>query len=109
MLLFCYQVVIPNMDKNKTYKHLFFDLDNTLTRSRSPISENMRKTISELSEDIIIVTGAKDEQIVSQISDINCIRMGQNGNHALQGKKILWEDTLSKKARENILKQYFLN
>lgn len=79
-----------------TYKHLFFDLDNTITRSRSTIHSDLKKLLSEAEFDVIIVSGATCPQIATQVDRLPCFKLGQNGNHglALDGS-ILWEEKLS--------------
>lgn len=82
------------MNKTKKYTHLFFDLDNTLTRSRSTITKKMRERLEELSLDIIVISGARVEQIKQQLDGFECFIMGQNGNHAVFSGEELWLDVL---------------
>jgi len=91
------------MQKGKTYQRLFFDLDNTLTRSRSPIEPAMRALLASLPEDLIVVSGARAEQIQSQLDDLPCYVLAQNGNHALRGTHELWRDTLSETETAEIM------
>lgn len=83
------------MDDSKKYQHLFFDLDNTVTRSRSPISDSMKTLLEKLSKNIIIISGASVKQIMDQMGGVSCYTMGQNGNHAVHGTHTLWEDNLT--------------
>ena len=83
-----------NLNKSKKYQHLFFDLDNTLTRSRSPITPKMRERLESLTKDIVVISGAKVEQIRLQLENLECFVMGQNGNHTVFGEDELWHDTL---------------
>jgi len=82
------------MSKNQKYEHLFFDLDNTLTRSRSAITKKMKELLGSLPQDIIIISGARVEQIRDQIDGFECFVMGQNGNHTMFNNEELWHDVL---------------
>lgn len=82
------------MNKTQKYTHLFFDLDNTLTRSRSPITKKMQKRLEELPLDVVVISGARVEQIQHQLDGFECFVMGQNGNHAVFGGEDLWHDVL---------------
>ena len=85
--------------------HLFFDLDNTVTRSRSKISEAMRKTLSGSEKDIIIVSGATCEQIAWQLDGVTCFKLGQNGNHAEdKNGNLIWKELLTVEEKEEIMK-----
>ncbi len=83
------------MEQSKTYTHLFFDLDNTVTRSRSKIAPQMYELLRSLPQDIIIISGASVDQIRFQMDGVPCYLMGQNGNHAVFGAEELWCDLLS--------------
>ncbi len=77
--------------------HLFFDLDNTVTRSRSKISPELKEILSSGKHDIIIVSGAICSQIAWQVDGVPCYKLGQNGNHALTpDDAILWEERIGK-------------
>ncbi len=83
------------MTTNKKYQHLFFDLDNTITRSRSPITDEMRVRIMSMPEDIVVISGAAVPQMEQQLGDIEAYLLGQNGNHAVYKGKELWNDALT--------------
>jgi len=91
--------------------HLFFDLDNTLTRSRSPITQHMRERLSLLAQkkDVIVISGQTMESILTQTGHVlPMYTMGQSGNRtayiAANGEVTeLWHDTLSKEERADIL------
>ena len=83
------------MDPNKQYTHLFFDMDGTVTRSRSPIADSMKYLMERLTQDIVIVSGQRLVQIRRQIGGFDCYVLGQNGNHAVHGKETFWEDRLT--------------
>lgn len=83
--------------------HLFFDLDNTVTRSRSKITPELKAMLSTTPHTVIIVSGAICSQIAWQTDGIACYKLGQNGNHALTpDDAILWEERLSKHDEEVI-------
>lgn len=89
-----------NIDKLKKRlkgkKHLFFDMDNTLTRSRTPIEPGFRDLLEALPQTITVVTGQFVENIFNQTEGLTCYAMGQNGNRAYDPKRnLLWEDRLS--------------
>lgn len=77
-------------------KHYFFDLDGTLTESRSLISERMTDALHALAQkaDVIIISGAEVKQMEKQIPwimDGSAIVMGQSGNDA----RGMWENKLT--------------
>jgi HAD superfamily hydrolase (TIGR01484 family) len=77
--------------------HLFFDLDNTVTRSRSKIAPELKAVLSNTPHDVIIVSGAICSQIAWQVDGVPCYKLGQNGNHALTpDDAVLWEERLGK-------------
>lgn len=83
--------------------HLFFDLDNTVTRSRTKITPELKEVLLNTPHTIIIVSGAICSQIAWQIDGVPCYKLGQNGNHALTpDDAILWEERLSKHDEELI-------
>lgn len=86
--------------------HLFFDLDNTVTRSRSKISEELKVLLSQTKHDVIVVSGATTEQIAWQVDGTPCYKLGQNGNHALKpDNKTLWEEKLDA-AEKAVIKKH---
>ncbi|MBP9836660.1 MAG: HAD-IIB family hydrolase [Candidatus Pacebacteria bacterium] len=85
-------------------KHLFFDLDNTVTRSRSKIAEVMKEALSESGKDIIIVSGATCKQIAWQVDGVSCFKLGQNGNHAEdRSGNLIWEELLTTQEKAEII------
>ncbi len=83
--------------------HLFFDLDNTVTRSRTKITPELKEMLSTTPHTVTIVSGAICSQIAFQIDGVPCYKLGQNGNHALTpDDAILWEERLSKHDEETI-------
>lgn len=64
------------------YKHLFFDMDMTITPSRQTILPEMYTLLSSLSQDLIIVSGSTIEQIEFQVTNLPGYYLGINGNHA---------------------------
>lgn len=76
--------------------HLFFDLDNTVTRSRSKINSELKELLATTPHTVIIVSGAICSQIAFQVDGVPCYKLGQNGNHALTpDDAVLWEERLS--------------
>lgn len=89
------------MYKNK--KHLFFDMDDTVTLTRSPMEDDVYELYASLPHDIIIVSGAHIGQIETQIRSLPFYRLGQNGNQAINpSKELLWEEKLSDLHAEKI-------
>src|SRR3989344_7804913 len=82
-------------------KHFFFDLDNTLTRSKSHIAAEHKPILQELMQraDVIVVSGHPEKDIRAHLEDLaGYYVMGQNGNFAqMPDGKILWERKLSDK------------
>lgn len=79
-------------------KHFFFDLDKTLTRSRSLMEPDHETTFRMLCErySVVVVTGGELSQIEKQIPE-SCRRryhtLSQSGNHAvLKVGTVLWSE-----------------
>lgn len=88
----------------KTYKHLFFDMDQTIAPARQPILPEMYEYLSALPQDIIVVSGSSNEQMPNQLGDLKSFRLGQNGNHATDTSGVeLWYVPLDEKHRTEIL------
>lgn len=88
--------------------HIFFDLDNTLTRSRTPIAPEHVPLLKHLCEerDVVVVSGAEKEQIRKQITkelDGLYFILAQRGNHALRkdGSEV-WRETLDENQRDAV-------
>jgi phosphomannomutase len=83
--------------------HLFFDLDNTVTRSRSKIGSDLKAFLSNTPHEVIIVSGATCTQIAFQMDGTPCYKLGQNGNHAQDPTgATLWEVRLTEAEQEEI-------
>lgn len=82
-------------------KHVFFDLDNTITRSRTEIAIEHKAIFERLCKerDVIIVSGAEEFQIRAQITPVFdgfYYILAQRGNHSVDKQgKTLWRETLS--------------
>lgn len=77
-------------------KHLFFDLDDTVTLSRSAIDTDMYELMKRLPYDLIIISGARSTQIRKQVGELPLYVLGQNGNEAYAPDgRILWEELLT--------------
>jgi HAD superfamily hydrolase (TIGR01484 family) len=86
------------------YKHLFFDMDKTIAPSRQPILPDMFDLLSSLSQDIIIVSGQDNAKIAWQSSNLPAIKLGQNGNHAVDLHDAeLWNFPLTDPERTEIM------
>lgn len=85
-------------------KHLFFDLDMTVAPARQPITPHMYELLASLPHDITIISGQLTEKIEWQTNGLPAIRMGQNGNHALDldGAE-LWYTPLDEHHQKEIL------
>ena len=90
-------------------KHFFFDLDNTLTPSKSPIEEAHVPTLKQLAQraDVIVVSGHGEADIRSHLTEAlhGCFyTLGQNGNRAVTyDGKVLWNNSLTQGQREATL------
>lgn len=90
-------------------KHIFFDLDNTLTRSRTlmaaPHQELFKKLCHE--KDVVVVTGGQISQIQKQIPpsfDGQYFALSQSGNHAIaKNGDVLWSEKFSLEQKVAIL------
>lgn len=90
-------------------KHVFFDLDNTLTRSRTlmptPHQEIFKKSCA--SKDVVVVTGGQISQIKKQIPpsfDGGYFALSQSGNHAIaKNGEILWSERFTPEQKAAIL------
>ena len=83
-------------------KYIFFDLDNTLTRSRSAVSPEMSGLLKRLTQkhEVLVVSGGSDaKQIRPQLGESlrgKYWSMGQNGNVCIDKQgNILWENKLN--------------
>lgn len=82
----------------KHKKHLFFDMDDTVSASRTPMEDDVFDLYRSLSRDIIVVSGAQVSQINTQIRELPAYRLGQNGNQALSPEgTVLWNEYLTEK------------
>lgn len=100
-------------------KHFFFDLDKTLTMSRSPMKPEHQEIFERLcnTRDVIVVTGGSVEQIREQVTsrfEGKYFLLAQSGNHVLDASGAeLWRESLSAAQSDAIhaciekLKAYF--
>ncbi len=90
-------------------KHFFFDLDNTLTRSRTLMDaahqEIFRKLCAE--KDVVVVTGGQISQIQKQIPPSfngQYFALSQSGNHAVaKNGEALWSERFTAQQKEAVL------
>jgi len=90
------------------YTHIFFDMDGTVTRSRTRITAPMKQMLDSLTasgRDVIIISGADAGQIKNQVTDITGFFLAQNGNHAVRTPEgaMLWEENLTERERVEIM------
>ncbi len=90
-------------------RHLFFDLDNTLTRSKSPVSIEMADELLRhlaIGRDVVVVSGAVEDQIYKQIGDNfrgKIYVLAQNGNKATMKNGVDgWANILSSEQKKNV-------
>lgn len=89
-------------------RHFFFDLDNTLTRSKSPIVPEHEDLLVELGAkaDVIIVSGSSEKNIWSRLTDKSrgsYYSLTQNGNRAFdKDRTLLWERLLTEEQKEAV-------
>lgn len=100
-------------------KHFFFDLDKTLTASRSQMSAEHQDIFERLckSADVVVVSGGNEAQIREQITprfDGMYYTLAQSGNHAVNADGTeMWNDVLTQTQVDatlafiELLKQYF--
>jgi hypothetical protein len=74
------------------YTHLFFDMDLTIAPAREPMLDEMYELLTNLPQDIVIVSGSLVEQIKYQSRDLKAHYLGVNGNHATDEENTeLWK------------------
>lgn len=86
--------------------NIIFDLDGTLTESRSEATPEMLKAIKKLSKKhtVAIISGASKEQMEKQFKFSRKIyKMPQNGNECYLGKRNLWKTPLFDQQCEDIM------
>lgn len=89
--------------------HIFFDLDGTLTRSRTLMDTSHQELFKQLcdTKDVIVVTGGQLSQIQKQIPpsfDGRYFVLSQSGNHALaKDGTLLWSERFSPEQKAAIL------
>lgn len=79
-------------------------MDKTIAPSRQLILPEMYELLASRSEDIVIVSGQNNEKIEWQSNGLTAIRMGQNGNEALdRDGALLWNNPLTIGEKTEIL------
>ncbi len=95
---------IAYASKMKAYKHLFFDMDQTVAPARQPILPEMFNLLLSLPHDIVIVSGQDVEKIGWQSNKLPAYTLGQNGNHATDVEdNELWNIPLDDTHRSEIM------
>lgn len=84
-------------------EYLFFDLDGTLCESKKELEDNMLNELARLSKkyQIILVSGAEYNRMLTQAPLKYATFMSQNGNEAYENDKFLWLNKLEN--REEIM------
>lgn len=88
------------------YKHLFFDMDGTISLARSKITPEMKATLQafiDVGIDIVVVSGSHNQQMHYQTEGLPVVKMGQNGNHTvhpIEGE--LWCDVMTQQQKDKI-------
>ena len=90
-------------------EHIFFDLDNTLTPSKSPIRERDIPALRALAgtKDVIVVSGHGEKDIRKylgpQLAHVYHM-LGANGNYAeTKDGQVLWNNLLTPEQKRAIL------
>jgi HAD superfamily hydrolase (TIGR01484 family) len=90
------------------YKHFFFDVDNTLTRSKSPIEpdhEDILVTLAQMAN-VIVVSGSSEKNIWGRLTDASkghYFSLTQNGNRAFdKDRTLMWERLLSDSQKDAV-------
>jgi phosphomannomutase len=96
------------MSGASTYRHLFFDMDGTLTAARSLAEPAMLEALEDLitaGRDVIVVSGAEVKQIAYQMKNLQVTYLAQNGNHAYDAEtgQDIWRELLSPEEKAEIL------
>ena len=73
------------------YKHIFADMDGTITESKQKISKEMKDVLTKL-DNVVVISGASREQMEFQLDGLTCSIMAQSGNDTYLWKNILTED-----------------
>ncbi len=93
--------------KETEYKHVFFDMDGTVTRAKSLITPEMTEALLILKKkhDVIIVSGQTRQDIARQTKNFPSYYLCQNGNHALDAVsgKEFWKNELSDAQKAEIM------
>lgn len=90
-------------------QHLFFDLDKTLTVSRSPMMRDHHDVFEQLCNrrDVVVVTGGTIEQIREQVTsrfDGKYCALAQSGNHAIKADGVeLWREHIDDQQTNEVM------
>jgi phosphomannomutase len=91
-------------------RHIFFDMDNTLTRSRGGIEPKMETALAKLasSRDVVVVSGAVRAQVLKQLGkafEDKVLILAQNGNFATERSGAeLWFHKLPESGKLEVLR-----
>lgn len=79
-------------------KHIFFDMDKTLTPSKALMSPTHQPLFADLCtrKDVVVVTGQSDGDVRKQIPVGQYFLLTQTGNHAIdKSGQTLWQETFT--------------
>ncbi len=91
-------------------KHFFFDLDKTLTASRSSMDSFHQDIFEKLcnSADVVVLTGGTVEQIREQVTprfNGRYFALAQSGNHAIDvSGKLLWQEAINESQTAHVMR-----
>lgn len=88
------------------YRHIFFDMDGTVTRSCTPATPEMEKLLKGLIDSgrsVMIISGQLNDVIERNVP-VASFYMGQNGNHTVNAEtgEELWKNVLTDKEKKEI-------
>ena len=86
-----------------SYRHIFFDLDGTLARSRTPISDEHVLLFLELTQhfNVLVTSGTAAEKMRSRLPQGTYWLFAENGNVAYdETGALLWRHALSPQQKE---------
>lgn len=94
------------MQQPHTYRHIFFDMDGTLTPANTVLDSEMKGLLQQLMDsgrDVMVVSGQIAPALKTNVG-VGTYFMSQNGNNTIDAKtgKELWCDSLSDAEKKEI-------
>ncbi len=89
-------------------KNVIFDLDGTLTESRSSIENKMTYALTDLYKkyNLVVISGAERKQMLKQIfwlEESPAISMSESGNYSKQGSNLIFRNLLTFQDLQSVL------